>query len=327
MTSPLSNGALATVFGGSGFIGRHAVRALAQRGARIRAATRRPDLAGYLQPMGRVGQIMPVQANLRFEDSIRRALDGAVVAVNLVGILVPSGRQSFEALHVAGARAVARAAREAGVRHLVHVSAIGADRAAPSVYGRTKAEGEAAVLAEFPEAVIVRPSIVFGPEDQFFNRFAAMARVAPFLPLIGGGRTKFQPVYVGNVATAIAEAAEGNAKPGTVYELGGPETYSFRKLLDRTQEWAGRDKPYLPLPFWLAKLGGALTAPLPAGLRPLTVDQVRSLQQDCVVSEAARNEGRVLQDLGVLHPHAIGTIVPSYLEQYRTKGQYSHYRG
>jgi NADH dehydrogenase len=327
MTSPLGNGALVTVFGGSGFIGRHAVRALAQRGARIRAATRRPDLAGHLQPMGRVGQIMPVQANLRFEDSVRRALDSAEVAVNLVGILAPSGRQSFEALHVAGARAVARAARAAGVRHLVHVSALGADKASPSAYGRTKAEGEAAVLAEFPEAVILRPSIVFGPEDQFFNRFAALARVAPFLPLIGGGRTKFQPVYVGNVATAIAEAADGHARPGTIYELGGPEIHTFRKLLDRTQEWAGRNKPYFPLPFWLAKLGAALTAPLPAGMRPLTVDQVRSLQRDCVVSDAALKDGRTLQALGVPHPHAISTIVPTYLEQYRVKGQYSHYRG
>jgi uncharacterized protein YbjT (DUF2867 family) len=327
MASLLGNGALVTVFGGSGFIGRHTVRALAQRNARIRAATRRPDLAGYLQPMGRVGQIQPVQANLRYEDSVRRAIDGAEIAVNLVGVLASSGAQTFEKLHVAGARAVAKAAREAGVRHLVHVSAIGADKNSASAYARTKAEGEAAVLAEFPGAVILRPSIVFGPEDQFFNRFAAMARMSPFLPLVGGGRTRFQPVYVGDVAAAIAAAADGGATPGVVYELGGPEVLTFRKLLDRTQEWAGRDKRYLPLPFWLAKLGAALTAPLPMGMRPLTVDQVRSLQQDSIVGEAAIKEGRTLAGLGVPHPHAISTIVPPYLEQYRIKGQYSHYRG
>ena len=321
------SGALVTVFGGSGFVGRHAVRALAQRGWRIRSATRRPDLAGHLQPMGGVGQIHAVQANLRYPDSVRAALAGSDAVVNLVGLLHKSGRQTFDAIHVEGARAVAKAAREAGASQLVHVSAIGADPKARSNYARTKAAGEAAVLAEFPNAVILRPSIIFGPEDTFFNRFAGMARMAPMLPLIGGGRTRFQPVYVGDVAQAIAAACEGKAKPGTVYELGGPTVASFRQLLDRTQEWTGRERWYLRLPFWLAKLGAALTVPLPNGLRPLTVDQVRSLQADNVVSEAAVAEGRTLQGLGILGAHAIDTIVPVYLEQYRPKGQYSHYRG
>ena len=321
------SGALVTVFGGSGFVGRHVVRELARQGFRVRSATRRPDLAGHLQPMGGVGQIQPVQANLRYPESVAAALQGSDVVVNLVGVLFKSGRQTFDAVHVEGARAIAQAAQAAGVSRLIHVSAIGADAKSPGNYGRTKAAGEAAVLGAFPEAVILRPSIVFGPEDEFFNRFADMARKAPLLPLIGGGRTRFQPVYAGDVALAIAAAAHGKARPGTVYELGGPEVVTFRKLLDRTQEMAGRNRGYLRLPFWAAKLGAALTVPLPNGLRPLTVDQVRMLQADNVVSDAAQNEGRTLQGLGILGPHAIDTIVPVYLEQYKAKGQFSHYRG
>ena len=320
-------GRLIAVVGGSGFVGRYTVRALARRGFRVRAVVRRPDLAGYLQPMGSVGQVHAVQGNVRYPDSISRALDGADGVVNLVGILAKSGAQTFDTIHVAGARTVARAAREAGAKHLVHVSALGAGPKSAGQYGRTKAAGEAAVLEAFPEAVILRPSVIFGPEDDLFNRFAAMARVAPVLPLIGGGRNRFQPVYVGDVAAAIANACEGQAKPGTIYELGGPEALTFRALLDRTQQHAGRDRPYLRLPFWLAKLMAALTAPLPAGMRPLTVDQVRMLETDNVVSDAAQREGRTLQGLGVHGPHAIDTIVPAYLESYRPKGQYSHYRG
>jgi uncharacterized protein YbjT (DUF2867 family) len=326
MTSELALRGLVTVFGGSGFVGRHAVRALARRGWRIRVACRRPDLAGHLQPMGRVGQIHAVQANVRNPESVRRAAEGADAVVNLVAILAPSGQQTFEAVHVAGARAVARAAADIGAKHLVHISAIGADLKASGRYGRTKAEGERAVLEAFPRAVILRPSIIFGPEDDFFNRFAAMARIAPVMPLIGG-RTKFQPVYAGDVATAIAAACDGQAAPGTTYELGGPEVLTFRKLLDRTQEWTGRERPYLPVPFWLASLGALLTAPLPAGLRPLTADQVRMLRRNNVVSETAAREGRTLQALGVETPHTIASIVPEYLEQFKPKGQYSHYRG
>ena len=277
--------------------------------------------------MGRVGQIHAVQANVRYPDSIRRAVEGADAVVNLVGILAASGAQTFRAVHVAGPRAIATAARASGAATLVHVSAIGADPKSPGAYGRTKAEGEAAVVAEFSQAVILRPSIIFGPEDEFFNRFAAMARVSPLLPLIGGGRTRFQPVYVGDVAAAIAGACEGKAGRGRIYELGGPEVLTFRKLLDRTQAWAGRNRRYLPMPFWLATLSTAVTAPLPAGLRPLTVDQVRMLRGDNIVSDNALEEGRTLQGLGIEHPHAIDSIVPEYLEQFRPKGQYSHYRG
>jgi uncharacterized protein YbjT (DUF2867 family) len=322
----MAQGELVTVFGGSGFVGRHTVSALARRGYRVRAAERRPDLAGHLQPMGAVGQIQPVQANLRYPESLARAVEGAGAVVNAVGILAPSGRQTFESIHVDGARAIARAAREAGVKRLVHVSAIGADKASPSRYARSKAAGELAVLEEFPSAIIVRPSIVFGPEDDFFNRFAAMARVSPVLPLVGGGKTRFQPVYVGDVAAAIANAIEGAGKPGAAYELGGPEVLSFRKLLDMTQEYAGRSRGYFPLPFWLASLQAALTAPLPNAWRPITADQVRLLKRDNVVSEAAKSDGRTLADLGVGQAACAGAIVPGYLERFKSRGQYAHYR-
>jgi uncharacterized protein YbjT (DUF2867 family) len=323
----LEHGSLVTVLGGSGFVGRYAVRALAGDGWRIRAATRRPDLAGHLQPMGAVGQIQPVQANLRYPDSIRRAVDRADAVVNLVGILVKSGAQTFHAVHVAGARAAAKAAKEAGAKTFVHVSAIGADRTSWGKYGRTKAAGEAAVLAEFPEAVILRPSLVFGPEDQLFNRFAAMARVSPFLPLIGGGKTLLQPVYAGDVGAAIASALQGGAKPRTIYELGGPDVVTFRRLLDLTQDWSARKRWYVRIPFWLAQVGAFLTVPLPNSMRPLTVDQVRMLTQPNVVSDAAIREGRTLAGLGIDHPHAMATIVPSYLERFRPHGQFASYRG
>lgn len=318
---------LVTIFGGSGFVGRHAVRALAKKGYRIRAASRRPDLAGFLQPMGDVGQIQPVQANLRFPDSVRRAVEGADVVINSVGILASGGAQTFKAVHAEGAGAVARAAREAGARHLVHVSAIGASAKSSANYARSKAAGEAAVLEAFPDAIILRPSIVFGPEDAFFNRFAAMARISPVLPLVGGGRTRFQPVYVGDVAAAIAAASGGAGTAGTVYELGGPEVLSFRELLERTLDYAGRERGLVSLPFWLAKLMALVTWPLPNALRPLTFDQVRLLQSDNVVGSDALKEGRTLAGLGIASAQSIGSIVPGYLERFRPKGQYSHYRG
>jgi NADH dehydrogenase len=318
---------VATIFGGSGFVGRHTVRALAKKGWRIRSASRRPDLAGYLQPMGDVGQIMAVQANLRNADSLGRAVDGASAVVISVGVLASGGRQTFGALHAEGPGLVARAARQAGVKRLVHISAIGADAKSSSHYARTKAQGEAAVLAEFPNAIILRPSIVFGPEDGFFNRFAAMARIAPMLPLIGGGRTKFQPVYVGDVAAAVAAVLDGAGTPGAIYELGGPETLTFRELLERTQTYAGRSRPYTSLPFWYAKLTAALTWPLPNAVRPLTVDQVRLLEHDNVVSEAAKKDKRTPAGLGVEPLNSISAIVPGYLERFKPKGQYAHYKG
>jgi NADH dehydrogenase len=323
----LEHGSLVTVLGGSGFIGRHTVRALASDGWRIRAATRRPDLAGHLQPMGAVGQIQPVQANLRYPDSIRRAVEGSEAVVNLVGILFKAGPQTFHAVHVAGARAAAKAAKEAGAKTFVHVSAIGADRKSWGKYGRTKAAGEAAVLAEFPDAVILRPSVVFGPEDQLFNRFAAMAQMSPFLPLIGGGKTQLQPVYVGDVAAAIAAVLRGEATPRTIYELGGPDVVTFRQLLDLTQEWSGRKRWYARIPFWLAQVGAFLTVPLPNGMRPLTVDQVRMLTEPNVVSEAAVRDGRTLAGLGIRTPQTMSSVVPGYLERFRPHGQFASYRG
>jgi NADH dehydrogenase len=327
MQSRLEAGQLATVFGGSGFVGRHTVRALAKEGWRVRAAVRRPDLAGHLQPMGGVGQIQPVQANLRFPDSVAHAAAGSDVVVNLVGILHKSGKQTFDHVHVEGARAVAKAARLAGAKTLIHVSALGADPKSPGNYGRTKAAGEAAVLEEFPDAIILRPSIVFGPEDEFFNRFANMAKMVPLMPLVGGGKTKFQPIFVGDVALAIAACAAGAGKPSSVYELGGPEVLSFLQLLDKTQAWAGRKRRYFPMPFWFAKLAALATVPMPNSLRPLTVDQVCMLKPDNVVSAKAKDEQRTLAGLGITQPHGITSVVPGYLERFQAKGQYVHYRG
>lgn len=320
------NGRLVTVFGGSGFVGRHTVSALARRGYRVRAAVRRPDLAGHLQPMGNVGQIHAVQANVRYPRSINAALEGADAAINLVAILAPSGKQTFDALHVEGARAIARAAREAGLKRFVHVSAIGASKTSNANYGRTKYLGEQAVLEEFPGSIIIRPSIVFGPEDEFFNRFAAMAVMSPFLPLIGGGKTKFQPVYVGDLAEGIANAVAGAGKPGTIYEAGGPEVFTFRRLLELTQDYTGRHRFWLRMPTFAAKLQAILTSPLPNALRPITLDQIKMLQTDNVVSEAAKSEGRTLEGLGVSPLSTVASIVPQQLERFQPKGQYAHYK-
>jgi NADH dehydrogenase len=276
--------------------------------------------------MGVVGQIHPVQANLRFPDSVVRAVQGARTVINAVGILAPVGKQTFEAVHAEGARRVAKAAREAGVERLVHISAIGADRNASANYARTKAEGEEAVLAEFPSAIILRPSIVFGAEDQFFNRFAALARLSPALPLIGGGRTKFQPVFAGDVGQAAANAAIDSGQPGTTYELGGPEVLTFRELLEAVLRYTSRRRLLLPMPFWMAKLQAVLTWPLPNAIRPITVDQVRLLKTDNVVSEAAKRENRTLAALGVSPPAAVEAIVPEYLERFRPKGQFASNR-
>jgi NADH dehydrogenase len=314
---------LVTVFGGSGFIGRHVVRALARRGYRIRAAVRRPDLAGHLQPLGTVGQIQAVQANLRYRWSVDRAVQGADVVVNLVGILSESGRQTFDAVQSFGPRAVAEAARAAGVGRLVQMSAIGADPDSASAYARTKAAGEAAVFETVSGAVVFRPSIVFGPEDQFFNRFAEMARVAPALPLIGGGATKFQPVFVGDVAEAVARAVDGAVAGGRVYELGGPEIVSFRDCLEIVLRETHRSRPFVTIPFGAAALLGKAVGWLPGA--PITADQVEQLKVDNVVSEAAVADGRTLEALGV-EPRTMAAILPSYLWSYRPKGQYDRLR-
>jgi uncharacterized protein YbjT (DUF2867 family) len=309
---------LITIFGGSGFLGRHLVRALAKRQYRIRVAVRRPDLAGHLQPLGRVGQIHAVQANLRYPDSIAPAVRHADVVINLVAILFERGRQRFAAVHVAGADAVAKAAAAAAAR-MIHVSAIGADPDSPSQYGRTKALGETAVLAAVPSANVFRPSIMFGPEDDFFNRFGAMARLSPVLPLVGGGHTRFQPVFVGDVAEAIARAVDGDARAGTTYELGGPEVKTFRQLMEFVLATTERRRLLVPLPFRLAALQAAFLQFLPKP--PLTPDQVKLLRSDNVVSAEAERDGRTLPGLGI-DPALIAAIVPTYLWRFRKTGQF-----
>jgi NADH dehydrogenase len=309
---------LITIFGASGFLGRHVVRALAPHGYRIRAAVRRPDLAGVLQPLGRVGQVHAVQANLRHPASIEAAVRDSAVVINLVGILYERGRQSFDAVHRAGAEAVAKAAAAQGAR-MIHVSAIGADENATARYARSKALGEKAVLAAAPGAVIFRPSVIFGPDDEFFNKFAAMARYSPALPSIGFGWTSFQPVFAGDVGDAIAKAVAGEAKPGTIYELGGPGIYTFQQLLQYVIVTIRRRRMLLPLPFMAAKLVASVLQFLPTP--PLTPDQVELLKTDNVVSEAARREGRTLEGLGI-EPRSVPAIVPSYLWRYRKSGQF-----
>lgn len=323
MAVTLNNRTLVTIYGGSGFIGRNVVRAIAKTGARMRVAVRRPELAGHLQPLGGVGQINPVQANVRYPHSLLAAADGADAVVNLVGILFPTGKQTFKAVQDEGARNVAEAARKAGSRVLVHVSAIGANPKSPSVYARTKAAGERAVQEVLPGAVILRPSIVFGPEDDFFNRFAALARIAPALPLIGGGKTQLEPVFAGDVAKAVIAGLTGKASAGAAYELGGPEILTLKEVMQRVLTYTMRKRLLVPEPFWLAKLQGAFLQLLPKP--PLTLDQVRLLEIDNVVSETARDTGRTLQGLGI-KPVAVASVVPEYLEQYRPRGQFSTFR-
>ena len=318
MTLQSRNDTLITVFGGSGFLGRHLVRALAKRHYRIRVAVRRPDLAGHLQPLGRVGQIHAVQANVRHPGSVEAAARGADVVINLVGILYERGRQRFDAVQAFGTEQVALAAAAHGAR-MIQVSAIGADENSTSGYAHAKAFGEKAALAATPDAVIVRPSVMFGPEDDFFNKFAAMARILPALPLIGGGLTKFQPVFVGDVAEAIARAVDGQAKPGAIYEAGGPEVKTFKELMEYVLATIERRRLLVPIPFPLAKLMATFLQLLPKPL--LTPDQVELLKSDNVVSDEAVRDGRTLQALGI-EPTAMESIVPSYLWRFRKTGQF-----
>jgi NADH dehydrogenase len=310
---------LVTVFGGSGFIGRHVVRALTKRGYRVRVAVRHPDLAIHLQPLGGVGQIQAVQANLRYRWSIDRAVAGSDHVINLVGLLFEGGSQKFSTVHDFGARAVAEAARAAGVP-LTHMSALGADPQSHSLYASTKGRAEAAIRGILPDAIIIRPSIVFGPEDNFFNKFANMARISPFLPLIGGGHTKFQPVYVGDVAEVFARSVDGALKPGETYELGGGEVLTFRQCLEEMLRVIGRKRVFLSLPFWVAKIQGSIFGMMPKPM--MTKDQVVLLEKDNVVSATAKTEGRTLEGLGI-QPQTIETILPSYLWRFRVAGQYS----
>lgn len=312
---------LVTVFGGSGFLGRHIVRLLAKKGFRIRVACRRPDLAGHLQPLGNVGQITAVQANLRYRDSVDRAVVGADYVVNCVGILFESGRNTFDAVQAFGAKAIAEAAKAQGAK-LVHISAIGADKNSQADYARTKAIAEEAVLKAVKDAVILRPSIVFGPEDGFFNKFADMSRLAPALPLVGGGHTKFQPVYVADVAEAVVKGVVGEIEGGKIYELGGPEVLSFKQCLQTMLKVISRSRPLVHLPWAIASLIGSVTSLIPFIDPPLTEDQVELLKSDNVVSDQAKSEGRDLAGMGIT-PKAVETILPTYLVHFRPSGQYT----
>jgi len=310
---------LVTVFGGSGFLGRNVVRALAKREYRIRVAVRRPELAGHLQPLGRVGQIHAVQANLRYPASVEAAMRDSHAAINLVGILAEGGAQTFDAVQARGAGTVARAAAVVGA-DMVHISAIGADENSLSSYGRSKAAGEKAVLAAVPSATILRPSVVFGPEDQFTNRFASLARISPALPLIGGGVNRMQPVYVGDVARAVADAVDGKTKPGATYELGGPEVLTMREIMEIILVITGRQRMLISLPFGLAKLQAMFLQFAPGALK-LTPDQVALLRSDNVVSDAAKAAGLTLEGLGIT-PDSLEAIAPQYLWRFRANGQF-----
>jgi uncharacterized protein YbjT (DUF2867 family) len=319
MTARSNSDTLITVYGGSGFLGRHVVRALAKRDYRIRVAVRRPELANFLQPLGRVGQIHAVQANLRHAPSVDAAARDAKVLVNLVGILAEGGRQRFDTVHTYGAEQVALAASARGAR-LVHVSAIGADENSPAHYARSKAAAERLVLAAQPQTVIMRPSILFGPEDDFFNRFASLARMSPALPLIGGGLSRFQPVFVGDVAKAIADGVDGKLGAGTIYELGGPNVQTFKQLIQCVLATIERKRMLVPIPFFVARLQAMVLQFMPAPLT-LTPDQVELLRVDNVVSEAAKIEGRTLQGIHI-EPEPIEAIVSSYLWRFRKAGQF-----
>ncbi|ODT48300.1 MAG: 3-beta hydroxysteroid dehydrogenase [Pelagibacterium sp. SCN 63-126] len=311
---------LVTIFGGSGFVGTHLVQLLARQGYRIRVAVRRPDLAGETRMFGGVGQVVPVQANLRNEASVQRAVAGADMVINLVGLGFERGKQRFDAVHVEGAASVARAAKAAGASALVHMSALGIDKAAEvSAYAATKLAGEEAVLAAYPDAVILRPSLMFGQNDGFFNLMGTLARLFPVMPLISG-KTLFQPVFVGDVAAALAKAAEGAVKTGRVYELGGPDIESHKVLMERILREAGRNRPLLPLPSGLARFQASLLGILP--FKPLiTVDQVNLLGIDNVVSEAAIKEKRTLAAFGIT-PTSMDEILPTYMWRFRRHGEF-----
>jgi uncharacterized protein YbjT (DUF2867 family) len=306
---------LVTVFGGSGFLGRYVVRALAQAGYRIRVGVRYPNLANFLPPMGHVGQIQIVRTNVSDPDQVAQAMRGAETAVNLVGILYESGRQRFQRLHTEAAGTVAEAAKREGLQSLVHISAIGASAESESLYARSKAEGDARVREGFPAAAILRPSIVFGPEDDFFNRFAALARLSPVLPLIGGDRTRFQPVYVCDVAEAALRCVTEPETAGRTYELGGPKIYTFKELMQLVLAETHRRRLLLPIPFSIAMLQASVLGLLPRPM--LTRDQVRLLRQDNVVSPNART----LADLDI-EPDTVEAIIPKYLWRFRREGQF-----
>ena len=313
---------LVTIFGGSGFVGRYIARRMAKEGWRVRVAVRRPNEAIFVRPYGAVGQVEPILANIRDDASVAAALAGADAVVNCVGVLTERGKNKFEAVQAEGAARIARLAAEAGVGQLVHLSAIGADAGSDSDYARTKAEGEAAVLNSFPGAIILRPSVIFGTEDEFFNRFAKMTKFGPVLPLVGG-ESRFQPVYVDDVAKAAVAGVLGQAAPG-VYELGGPDVESLHDLMVKMLKVIRRRRLIVNLPFWVGSVMafgfGAMQA-LTVGLIRngiLTRDQVRQLRRDNVVGEGAKG----FADLGI-EPTDMDAVLADYLWPYRPGGQYS----
>ena len=322
-----------TVFGGSGFIGRHIVKRLASAGCVVRVAVRDPEGAAFLKPMGNVGQVVPVLADLNDERLVAAAVHGADAVINLVGILYERGAQGFDAVHVEGARRIAAAAKTAGVARLIQMSALGAGRDSISHYARSKAAGEEAVRAAFPEATIMRPSVVFGPEDDFFNRFAVLARLLPALPVFGAeprcagcfppkidlwgrGGTHMQPVYVGDVADAFIQALADPGTKGRTYELGGPRVYSFKQLMELVLAETRRKRLLIPVPLWVAAIKATFLGLLPKP--PLTLDQVWLLRQDNVVSPNASG----LAELGIEAP-AAEAILPLYLDRYRVEGRFA----
>lgn len=310
---------LVTVFGGSGFVGRAVVAALTKRGYRVRVAVRKPEVAYYMQPLGNVGQIQMIQANVRYRWSVERAVLGADHVVNLVGILAEGGNQRFNSVQVLGAKNIAEAARTQNVP-LTHISSLSADTNAASVYARTKGEGEKAIRNIVADAVILRPSIIFGPEDKFFNRFANLARFSPFLPVIGGGETKLQPVYVGDVAEAVARSVDGALQPGGTYELGGADVQSFKSWMKDMLKVTDRKRLIISMPWWVARVQASVLGLLPNPL--ITSDQITLLKSDNVVSAEAKASGHTLEGMGIT-PQNVDAILPAYLWRYRVAGQYT----
>lgn len=316
-----TSGKLVTIIGGSGFVGRHLVQELAAQGYRIRVGVRRPDLAGHLQPLGSVGQIIPVQANVRYPKSLSSACQGADIVINLTGVLYESGSQTFEAVHEFGAGACARAAKDAGAKTFVQLSALGSSKKSPSAYAKSKYQGEVNARKAFEDTIVVRPSIIFGPEDGFFNKFADMARFSPALPLIGGGTTCFQPVYVGDVAAAICKLISDPSYKGKTALLAGNEIFTFKQLLEYILSVTKRKRLFIPIPWFFAKPLGSVLGWLPKPA--LTRDQVVLLQTDNTLEEAERDANTLtLKNLDI-DAQTIGAVVPSYLYRYRKFGQFS----
>ena len=312
-------GKVVTVFGGSGFLGRHVVGALTKKGFQVRVGVRRPDLAFHLKPLGDVGQIQSVQANLRFPWSVERAIEGSDAVVNLVGIISETGNQKFQNVQCDGAGAIAQLCKTNNVP-LVHLSAIGADAQSKSDYCNSKGRGEALIRKIDKSVIILRPSIIFGINDGFFNKFAKMAKFSPFLPLIGGGKTKFQPVYVGDVAKAVVLGVEGKLSAGKIYELGGSQILTFRQCMELMARITGKKSTFITIPWTMARIIAKLTQWIPGA--PVKLDQIKILESDNIVSQNANRQKRNLEGMGI-EAKSLAAILPTYLVRFRAHGQFS----